>query len=108
MWLMTRERQYQILKHEYELIDYIYYLQYEKEKDDIVVKTADAYFMVWEGSTFKVNGDECSSKEFYDILDRCQKPVECNGIVFEKKGNVYVSTKEIEVKKEVISTIIKF
>lgn len=105
---MTRERQYQILKREYELIEYIYYLQYEEEKDDIVIETADAHFSVWEGSSFKVNGEEFSSKEFYEMLDRCQRPIECNSIVFEKKGNVYVSTKEIEVKEEIISTIIKF
>lgn len=104
---MNSEKQYQVIKMEYELIDYIYYLQYEENKDDITVETADACFMVWESSSFKVNGEECSSKEFYDILDKCEAPVICNDVRFEKKGDIYISTEQIEVKEEIVSSIIQ-
>lgn len=105
---MNREKQYQIVKREYELINYIYYLQYNEENDDITVETADACFMVWESSSFKVNGEECSSKEFYEILDKCEGPVMCNDVRFEKKGDIYISTEPIDVKEEIISSIIQF
>lgn len=105
---MSNKNEFQIIKRKFTLVDYVYYLQYREEIEDIMVETADANFFVWEGSSFKVNGDEFSTKEFYEMLDKCQGPVKCNEIVFVKRGDVYESVSEIEVKERIISTIVKF
>lgn len=82
-----------------ELINYIYYLQYEEEQDDIFVITNDACYEVYESSTFKVNGDECTTKEFYEILSKSTE-VSCNGYEFEYDDSKFVSKEPIPLIKE--------
>ena len=93
-----------------ELIDYIYYLQYTEEKDDIIVKTKDADFYVYESSTFKVNWEECTSEEFYMILLSEGEVVSCNGYEFEYNGSKFISKEPLPIKKEEkrYSNIIQF
>lgn len=83
-----------------ELIDYIYYLQYTEEEDDIVVKTKDADFYVYESSTFKVNWEECTSEEFYTILLSLGELVSCNGYEFEYNGSEFLSKEALPIKEE--------
>ena len=97
----------EIVKEKMELVEYIYYLQYEMEKDDITVETEEAVFMVWEGSSFKVNGEETSSAEFYELLSPRWKQVVCNNEIFEDVGNKYVSINPIVIRKEKISSTIQ-
>jgi hypothetical protein len=77
------------------------------EKDDIMVETEEAVFMVWEGSSFKVNGEETSSAEFYKLLSPRWKQVFCNNEIFEDVGDQYISINPIAIRQRKISSIIQ-
>ena len=87
--MKVREKKKDTSRHMRELINYIYYLQYEENVDDIVVKTREAYFTVFESSTFKVNYEESSAEELYQLIDECGGEAECNGVIFKKIGDKY-------------------
>ena len=101
-------KQYEITSRKMELVDYIYYLQYQMEMDDITVETKDAVFMVWESSTFKVNGEEFTTEEFCKMLSSQWKEVTCNGVLFKYKSGEFVSVRPIETKTERIDNVIRF
>ena len=90
-----------------EIVSYVYYLQYTEEIDDIIVKTKDADFYVYESSTFKVNGEECTSEEFYELLLSQGKVAMCNGYEFEYDGSKFLSKEHIPIKEVRISNIIQ-
>ncbi|MEK3865852.1 hypothetical protein MHH60_20495 [Paenibacillus sp. FSL H7-0716] len=104
---MNNNKEYETIYQKMDLVEYIYYLQYEMENDDILVKTKDADFLVWEGSTFKVNGEEFTTAEFYEMLSSMWEQAACNGQDFEYINNKFTSINEIEVRREKISRIIK-
>lgn len=89
-----------------ELISYIYYLQYVEEEDDITVETKEHSFVVYESSTFKVNYEESTAEEFYNLLKSISNTVTCNGVEFEYNGEKYMSKEEIPITETVISNII--
>lgn len=105
---MNLNQKYEIVSNKMDLIDYIYYLQYELNYDDIRVETNEAVFMVWEGSTFKVNGEESSTSEFYEMLASVSNQVTCNSESFEYIGDKFVSSNEIKVKRVKNDNMIKF
>lgn len=99
-------KQYDSVSKKVDLVEYIYYLQYQMEIDNITVETADATFMVWESSTFKVNGEESTTDEFYEMLSSQWQEATCNGIVFEYVNGKFVSVEPINMKVERFDNIL--
>lgn len=89
------------------LSDYIYHLLYEEEYEEVEVYTEKANFVIYESSTLKVNYEECTMKEFYEVLDELGEKAECNNIVFKKEGNEYTTLTPIYRKLENHSSIIQ-
>ena len=81
-----------------EIVEYIYYLQYTEQVEDIYVKTEEAVFYVYESSTFKVNGEEYTSEEFYQLLLSQGTTVTCNGYEFVYDGSEFMSKEFIPIK----------
>lgn len=100
-------KQYDAVSKKIDLVEYIYYLQYQMEINDITVETADASFMVWESSTFKVNGEECTTNEFYEMLSSKWHEVTCNGIIFEYVNDKFMSVEPINIKEERIDNVLR-
>lgn len=94
-------RKYKNVSRKIELIDYIYYLQYTVELDEIVVKTENSDYVVYESSTFKVNYEECTAEEFYGILLSLGTTISCNGYKFECVNNKIMSVVEIPMLEQV-------
>lgn len=104
---MSLNETFETVNKKMELIDYIYYLQYEMEKDNITVETKETIFSVWDGSSFKVNGDEFTTNEFYEMLVSEWKQVTCNGEIFEYVGEKFESIDTIAVTRTKYDPIIQ-
>lgn len=104
---MEANDDYEIVKMKMDLVDYIYYLQYQMDKENICVETPEAIFMVWEGSTFKVNGEESTTNEFYKMLNSLSNTAICNGEIFEYANEKYESIEPINIRQKVYSNIIQ-
>ncbi|HBC98191.1 MAG TPA: hypothetical protein DC053_00560 [Lachnoclostridium sp.] len=104
---MEANSAYEIVKRKMYLVNYIYYLQYEMEQENICVETPEAIFMVWDGSTFKVNGEESTADEFYEMLNSLSKKAVCNGEVFECVNGKYESVEPLNIRQAVYSNIIQ-
>lgn len=98
---------YDIIRRKIDLVDYILYLQYEKNDGDITVETEDALFMVWDNGCLKVNGEETTIQDFYEMLSSEWKTVSCKDEKFEYINGEFVSVNEIEFQIKRYSSIIE-
>ena len=101
-------KSYDIISKKIDLVDYILYLQYEKNDDNITVETETASFTVWDNGCLKVFGEETTTQEFYKMLSSEWQKVSCNGEEFEYVNGKYISVNKIEFQTERFNTVIKF
>lgn len=82
------------------LRDYIIYLQYHLNVQDITVETKDAAFSVWDNGTLRVGGEEFTTDEFYSMIASEWKLATCNNVAFEWTGKEFMSVEPVDIIEE--------
>lgn len=89
------------------LRDYIIYLQYNLNAQDITVETEDAVFFVWDNGTLRVGGDEFTTDEFYSMIASEWKLATCNNVAFEWTDEEFMSVEPVDIIEEKIDQFIE-
>ena len=105
---MQKNTEYTIITKKMELTDYILYLQYEQEVQEIIIEKDKVLFDVWDNGGIRVGGDEFTNDEFYKMLASVGKQISCNGVVFEYEDSIFISQELISIKEKIVNNMISF